>query len=177
MQVILEEERALTARALRGMQQIAGLNIYGIKDPDSPGFASKLGVIAFDIKGSMPKQVAEALALRKGIGVRYGCHCAHIIVKHILKISPFIEQLQRLIQILFPKFKFLGVVRVSLGIENSAEEVDALIHVLGKIARQPRTGTDSAFAAARNGTPSLPRTDIQQQMDNFARAAAQRVYT
>jgi hypothetical protein len=57
---------------------------------------------------------------------------------------------------------------VSLGIENSAEEVDTLIQVLGKIARQPRGGMDNPFTATQ--------TDVQQQMDDFARAAAQRVY-
>jgi hypothetical protein len=38
--------------------------------------------------------------------------------------------------------------------------------VLGKIARQP--GVDSPFASTQ--------TDIQRQMDEFARAAAHRVY-
>jgi hypothetical protein len=47
-----------------------------------------------------------------------------------------------------------------------------LSHVLGKIARQPRAG-----AAARNGAFNLPQTDVQRQMDDFARAAARRVYT
>ena len=58
---------------------------------------------------------------------------------------------------------------MSLGIENSAEDVDTLIHVLGKIARQPRAGVDNPFASTQ--------TDVQKQMDDFARAAAQRVYT
>ena len=36
LDVIQEEEQALTGRALRGLAQIPGLKIYGIKDPDSP---------------------------------------------------------------------------------------------------------------------------------------------
>jgi hypothetical protein len=33
------------------------------------------------------------------------------------------------------------------------------------------------IGAMHNGTPFLPQTDVQQQMDDFVRAAAQRVYT
>ena len=62
---------------------------------------------------------------------------------------------------LFPRLSLPGLTRVSLGIENSAEDVDTLIRVLGNIARQPRAGV---------------KDDVQQQMDDFARAAAQSVY-
>ena len=53
LDVIQEEEQALTARALRGLAQIPGLTVYGIKDPDSPRFAHKGGVIVFDLEGMM----------------------------------------------------------------------------------------------------------------------------
>jgi hypothetical protein len=52
---------------------------------------------------------------------------------------------------------------VSLGLENSAGEIDTLIQVLDQIARQPRAG--------------VGKQDVKQQMDDFTRAAAQRVYT
>jgi hypothetical protein len=58
---------------------------------------------------------------------------------------------------------------VSLGIENSAEEIDILIQVLGQIARQPRAGVGNPFASEK--------TQVEEQMDEFAQAAAQRVYT
>ncbi|MGE5263704.1 MAG: aminotransferase class V-fold PLP-dependent enzyme [Acidobacteriota bacterium] len=165
LDVIQEEERALTARALRGMAPIPGLEIYGIKDPDSPRFAHKGGVIVFGLKGTMANRVAKELS-EQGIGVRYGCHCAHLLIKRLLNISPLLERFQGVMLTLFPKLSLPGLTRVSMGIENSAEEVDTLIDALGKIARPPRAGT-----------PSLPRADIQQQMDDFASAAAQRVYT
>jgi selenocysteine lyase/cysteine desulfurase len=160
LDVIQEEEQALTARALRGLTQIPGLEIYGIKDPDSPRFAQKGGVIVFGLQDLMANQVAQELAERGGIGVRYGCHCAHMLIKHLLNIHPLLELLQGLIVSLFPQVSLPGLTRVSLGIENSEEDIDTLIHVLGKIARQPRAGTD-----------------IQQQIDNFVKVAARRVYT
>lgn len=161
LDVIQEEEQALTGRALRGLAQIPGLTIYGIKDPDSPRFARKGGVIVFDLKGIPPNRVAKELAERGGIGVRYGCHCAHLLPKHLLNIPPLLQQLQGLILTFFPRLSLPGVVRVSLGIENSAEDVDTLLRVLDSIARQPRIGVNK---------------DVQQQMDDFARAAARRIY-
>ncbi|PKP31326.1 MAG: hypothetical protein CVT99_09250 [Bacteroidetes bacterium HGW-Bacteroidetes-16] len=177
MDLIREEEQALTRKALRGMEQITGLEIYGTKNPDSPGFNHKVGVIVFNIKNKMPNHVAKQLALRGGIGVRYGCHCAHIMVKHILHITPFLEQFQRLIQTLFPKFRFLGVIRVSLGIENTEEDVDTLIQVLEQITEKPRKSTDQLVETASKGTPILSLKEVQQQVNNFINEVALKVYS
>jgi len=83
----------------------------------------------------MATVVAKELAERRGIGVRAGCHCAHLLIKHLLHIPPPLAMLQRVIVTLFPQVSLPGVARVSLGIENSAEDIDTL----GKIARQPRS--------------------------------------
>jgi selenocysteine lyase/cysteine desulfurase len=161
LDVIQEEEQALTGRALAGLAQIPGITVFGIKDPDSPRFTRKGGVIAFDLKGILPNRVAKALAEQGGIGVRYGCHCAHLLVKRLVGIPPRLAQLQGLIVTLLPQVNLPGVVRVSLGIENSEADVDTLIRMLDSIARQPRPrGKD----------------DVGQQVDDFARAAAKRVY-
>ena len=60
MDLIEEEERGLTRRTLRGLAQIPGLSVHGVKGPDSPGFAQKLGVIAFELKGMTPNRVAPS---------------------------------------------------------------------------------------------------------------------
>jgi len=161
--VVQDEEQALTAKALRGLARIPGLRIFGINNSDSRRFAQKGGVIVFRLKGIMANRVAKELAERGGIGVRSGCHCAHLLIKHLLNIPPLQELFQGLILTLFPQVALPGLTRVSLGIENSAEDVDTLIEVLGKIVRQPRTGAN--------------RHAVQQQMDDFARAVALRVYT
>ena len=161
LDVIQAEEQALTAHALRGMAQIPGLTLYGIKDPESPHFARRGGVIAFDVKGAISGRVAGELAARGGIGVRYGCHCAHLTVKRILHVPPWAEEIQRGMLTVLPKFSLPGVVRASLGIENTTEDVDALLRVLGDIARKPK-------ANAAKG--------LRPQMDDFTAATAQRVY-
>jgi len=169
LDLIQEEEKALTESALRGLAKIPGLEIYGIKDPDSPLFAQKGGVILFGLQNKMANQVARELAEQGGIGVRYGCHCAHMLIKHLLNIHPLLEQFQGLMVTLFSKVSLPGLTRVSLGIENTAEEIDTLIKVLGKIARQPQTSMDNPF--------SPPQTATQQKMNVFAQAVAQRVYS
>jgi len=165
MDVIRDEEQALTKKALNGMSQIQGLKIFGIKDTESPAFAYKLGVIVFSLENMIAYRVAKELALKGGIGVRSGCHCAHIIIKHILNVSPSLEKFQRTIQTMIPKLKFPGLVRVSFGIENCEEDVDKLIQVLGEIAL-PQKNTASL----------LPQTLVKQQMADFVQTAAKRVY-
>ncbi len=176
LDLIQQEKQALTERALRSLVQIPGLEIYGIKDPDSSRFVQKGGVIVFRLEGIMTTRVAKELAERGGIGVRYGCHCAHLLIKRLLNIHPLLELFQGLIVTLIPQVSLPGLTRVSLGIENSKEDIDTLIHVLGKIARRPRGRADKPFAPTNSGTPVLAKMDVQQQMDDFARAAAKRVY-
>jgi selenocysteine lyase/cysteine desulfurase len=161
LDLVREEEQTLTGRALRGLAQIANLSVYGIKDPDSRGFAQKGGVIVFAMKDKFSNVVAKELAEQGGIGIRNGCHCSHMLVKRLLKVSPGLERFQHLIAILFHKVNFPGVARISMGIGNSEEDIDILIQVLGKIAQ-------------KNGTPK--KTDVKKQMNEFIKAAAERVY-
>ncbi len=161
LDLIREEEQVLTRRALLGLGQIPGLRIFGIKDPDSPGFTQKGGVIAFEMKGIFANKVARELAERSGIGVRYGCHCAHLLVKHLLNVPPSLEKFQRLIAALFHGVVFPGVARISFGIGNSEEDIDKLIKTLDKIAREPRNHRQK---------------DVQKQINDFVVTAAQRVY-
>jgi len=159
--LIKDEEKALTKRALKGLNKIDGLKVYGISDPESPEFSQKGGVIVFFVKGIMSNNVSEALAIQRGIGIRSGCHCAHILVKHILGVSPGLERFQRVIFNLFNGLRPPGVARISFGIENSAEEVDIFIRVLENIA----------------GKKLLAKGTVKQQNKAFVKDAALRVYS
>jgi selenocysteine lyase/cysteine desulfurase len=172
LDLIAEEEQVLTRHALQGLAQITGLKIYGIKDPDSPGFTKKGGVIVFSMKGIMPDKLAKQLAEQRGIGVRFGCHCAHLLVKHLLKISPPLERFQGIIVRLFPRLNLPGIVRVSLGIENTKEEIDTLIQTLTIIAvKKQKKG-----ASRENEISTLTQTEVQKQMKDFAREVGRKVY-
>jgi selenocysteine lyase/cysteine desulfurase len=175
MDLICKEEQELTSHMLRGMTGIPGLKIYGVKDPDSPRFSHKIGVIVFTLEKMMSPRTATELALQSGIGIRYGCHCAHIIVKRLVKITPFLEGFQKLILTLFPKLQLPGVARVSLGLENNAEDVDNLIRALRKIAG--RNSPAGKSHSANDGTTMLSRAKVQKQISGFIHAAAIRVYS
>jgi len=160
MDLIQKEEQVLTGHALRGLAQIPGVKLFGITEQDSTKFAQKGGVIVFELKGMMADRVAKELAERAGIGVRCGCHCAHMLIKRILDIGPMLQRFQGLIVTLFPRVNLPGLVRVSFGLENSTEDIDELIRVLGGIVSHSR----------------LPRTDVKQQIADFVRIAAHKVY-
>ena len=162
MEVIREEEKILTRHTLNGLANIDGLRIYGVKDPDSPRFSQKGGVIVFTIKGLMSDKVAKELAIRGGIGVRYGCHCAHILVKHILSVPPGLERFQRIIASLFRRLRFPGVARVSLGIQTTERDIDNLIQIVGKIA-------------ARTSIPK--QKEVEEQIKEYVKASTLKVYS
>jgi selenocysteine lyase/cysteine desulfurase len=176
MEVICKEEQVLTGRILHGLSQIPGLRIFGIKDPDSPRIDQKSGVIVFTLKGIMPDRLARELALRGGIGVRYGCHCAHLLVKRLLHVGPLLERFQRLLLILFPRLSLPGIVRVSLGIENSEDDVDILIQVLGTIAGKSHTIADKPSVTTHSETTILNLTEVNLKMNEFVRDSSQRVF-
>ena len=66
---------------------------------------------------------------------------------------------------------------MSLGIENSDKDVDALIQVMERIARKPVTLTSSRSASAQKDIPIHHRVDIEQQIKEFTSASALRVFT
>jgi selenocysteine lyase/cysteine desulfurase len=135
--VIREEEQALTAQALQGLARVDGLTVYGIKDPATSGFTSKGGVIVFGFKNLMANVVARELA-ELGFGVRYGCHCAHILVKYILGVSPGLEKFQRVMLTLIPSIRLPGLTRISLGIGTTEEDVDTFVECVSRIASKHR---------------------------------------
>jgi hypothetical protein len=78
---------------------------------------------------------------------------------------------------LFPKFRFLGLVRVSLGIENSEEDIDKLIRVLGKIASPKHISTERNSVSGNKGNPIINQDEVQKQMNDFAKNIATSVYS
>ncbi len=176
LDVVRNEEQALTARALREMAKVEGLTIYGIKDPESPGFALKGGVILFSLKNLMPNRVARDLAERGGIGVRYGCHCSHLMIKRLLNVPPALERVQGIIVSLFPGIVLPGLVRVSLGIENREEDIESLISVLQKIVSRKKPGQHKQLTYLPTDLPELPEKDLRQKIKDFVIAVDLRVY-
>ena len=159
MHKIEAEEKELTRYALKELSVIPGLRIFGVQNDDTAGFENKIGVIPIIMKQMMSDKLAKVLAEHGGIGVRYGCHCAHMIVKRLLNVGPKLERFQQLVLTLFPKVQLPGLLRISLGIENTKEDIDALVSVLKEIVNGNGTGRK-----------------MKIQINEFVRSRIKRVY-
>ncbi len=136
MENIRQKEHELTALALKGLSAIKEVTVYGVRDLSSPKFADKGGVIVFDIKNRVATGIADELAQRAGIGVRAGCHCAHMTIKKLLRLSSALQKFQHLIVYIFPNLKLPGMTRVSFGIENTENDVKLLIETINDIVKK-----------------------------------------
>jgi hypothetical protein len=156
---------------------VPGLRIFGIADPDSPRVARRLGVISFGLKHVPHNLAAEELAETAGLGVRTGCHCAHILVKRLLRIHPVREALSNLGLMFAPRItkSFLpGLVRISLGLENDEADIHRLALALYRIATRRPSLVTRLLAKTRNATPFLPNTETLRRIRADAERDAQR---
>jgi selenocysteine lyase/cysteine desulfurase len=105
-QAVIEHERRLTELLISGLaeiEQVRPLRIW----TDS---TERVGIVAFTVDGSTPRQVAEYLSAEHGIGVRDGKFCAH----------PVLHRLGR----------YDGAVRASLGLGTGERDVHRLVAAL-----------------------------------------------
>jgi selenocysteine lyase/cysteine desulfurase len=146
--IIMEEERKLTQSLLTSLNNIKGVTVYGISDP---GTTEKGGIVVFILKGRMANQLAREIS-DYGIGVRYGCHCAHILIKHMLHLPVALQRFQRVLAILFSGMKFPGLLRVSIGLGNTSGDIDEFIRVLSVLASR---------------TPRGPEKELKNKIEKF----------
>jgi len=180
MDIIDNYERFLTQIALNGLKTIPQLKILGIQGKQSPNFLKRGGILSFSLKNVPHNLTAKLLAEYGGIGVRNGCFCTHILIRHILRIHPIRKIGGKLISILFPKFArnlLPGLVRVSFGIQNDEKEVKHLIYVLKKISEQKLSWVNRLLAYTYNATPFLHHHDIEKQIDIFKQESIKRVFS
>ena len=133
MGAIANHEAALTAYALEHLSTIDGLEIYGDTNPQTA--ASRLGVIPINVQGMSHFLVASILGAEWGIGVRNGCFCAHPYLLHLLGLSSEESNRVRSEILANDRHDMPGLVRVSFGMYNTAEEVDTLVQALTNITR------------------------------------------
>jgi len=110
MDAVRAHEEVLTARLLDGLSACEGVRLLG---PDSR--APRIGVVAFDVDGYHPHDIAHVLDEAVQILVRSGHHCCQPLLEHCG----------------CPE----GAVRASLYLYNTAEEVDLLAATVGELVR------------------------------------------
>ena len=108
MKNIREHEKELATYALKRLEEVEGIEVYGYKE----GGEEKAGVISFNINGAHPHDVATIFD-SEGICIRAGHHCAMPLVKSILG-EP-------------------AVARMSFYIYNTEKDVDAAISAIDKV--------------------------------------------
>jgi len=109
---IREHERGLTERILRGLQEIPGVTVYGLRDA-----RKQLATLSFNLQGMAPSDVGLRLDEEYGILCRVGLHC-----------SPSSHRTLGT----FPE----GTVRFGMGYLNRPEEVDRALQAVGELARK-----------------------------------------
>ena len=172
--LIRKEEQALTAMALQGLAKIPGIRLYGIRETASSEFDHKGSVVVFSL--GMPNVVARKLAQQGGIGVRSGCHCSHLLIKHILHVGPGLENFQGFIVRLFPRLDLPGVVRISFGLGNTKKDIETLLRILNRIAGKSGTPANRN-AGSEEHTPSMLSPEpVKQQIEGFIQAVSRKVY-
>ena len=118
-------EQRLLRRLLAELTAIPGVRVYGDLDLDR---TPRLGVISFNLVGLEHGLVAAVLNDYHNVAVRNGCFCAHPYVRELLKpelweldLDPDTDDAEALIQ------PWRGMVRASLGLYSTDEDIDALL--------------------------------------------------
>ncbi len=111
---VRSHERNLLLRLREGLSRVPGISIL---TPEAPPW--QVPVVSFNLQGWEPVEVGAILDQAFDIKVRTGLHCAAAAHRSYGT---------------YPE----GTVRVSLSYLNTAEDVDALVDAVGRIAGSPR---------------------------------------
>ena len=112
MEQIARHEHGLIEQAVAGLGAVPGLRLVGAP-------RERAGVISFVLDGSRTEDVGKALD-REGIALRAGTHCAQPILR---------------------RFGYESTVRPSFALYNTAEDVEALVAAVRRIALQAQGGS------------------------------------
>lgn len=175
-----QHERALLRYALDQLGALPGVTLYGAH-PDRPEFDHRAGVLAFAVAGVPHNRVAQILAEDWGIGVRNGCFCAHILLKQLLGFRKTLRKGMDAVVQRFPgpSHKVLpGLVRASLGLENTRADIDRLVLALSAIHAQGRRESwrNRMLAAFHLAAPRLPETPAGAALKQYCQAAVAEVF-
>jgi len=132
-QVALHEQKLLDTLLVQ-LRRIPNLIIYGSAFADQ----SRLGVVAFNIQGLHHFLAARALAGEAGISVRNGCFCAHPYVHRLLDLSP--PEIAHYANLAGQGniAAVPGMVRISIGLYNNANDIEKAVAVIAELAQDPR---------------------------------------
>ncbi|MCY6371865.1 aminotransferase class V-fold PLP-dependent enzyme [Clostridium ganghwense] len=127
MNILHEYEYNLINYAINQLKNIPDIELYYYDKKDD----NRVSLISFNIKGIHHNLLAVILSNEAGIAVRNGLFCAHPYVEKLLNLSnKDLEYYHNNHDVPLP-----GMVRISFGLYNNYNEIDLLIKMLNKIAR------------------------------------------
>lgn len=130
---ITAHQRSLTEYAAKRLSEVSGLKLY--VSPEKYMQEKRLGIFSFNLEGYHHALLSSILEHEYGIETRSGTICNHRLIRRWFNIT---DEEQRNIEREMAKGDRLatfGIVRASLGIHNTAEDIDALVEALSKISR------------------------------------------
>jgi selenocysteine lyase/cysteine desulfurase len=129
-----DHESHLASYALERLRRLPHVTIYGDDGGD------RVGVIAFNVQRVPHALVAAILGYEGGIAVRNGCFCAQSYVTQLLGFSREDQERWQRDHGLRDRSERPGMVRISLGAQNTRAEIDAAVEMLDRIIRDDYAG-------------------------------------
>lgn len=153
MDEVREHELDLVRHTLRRFQELRddhGLRLLGPTRPQSA--SSKVGVFAFVTLGLAHGECSERLDQGWGVATRNGCFCAQPLLNQLLGLGVEPEWTKA-----GPGdgVEIPGATRASLGVYNTAKDVDVLCDALGELCSQPLPAAAVAKARRRGHRRSV----------------------
>ena len=159
MDAIAAHESELLDYALSKLEDVPGLQMYGLPDPS--GETDKVGVIPFNMQDLSHFYVASVLGYEAGVGVRSGCFCAHPYVVHLLDLPPERASAWRERVREGDRTDMPGMVRVSFGCYNDRSDVDRLVEGLHRLSSGDVEGTYHVDRASGEYLPEGYREPLE----------------
>lgn len=119
---IQAHEQKLNQRLIDGLKKLPNVVIYG----DSENISDRVGVVTFNFNDTNSYLLAQELSKMGGVATRRGAFCANPYVWRLMGIpDDSLTRFENCGDMSTP-----GMIRVSFGIYNTEEEVDALLSLL-----------------------------------------------
>ncbi len=154
METIQDHEASLVAYALDRLRLVPGISIYGEAHPSR--LSDRVGVIPFNLHGVPHGLVAAILGYESGIGVRNGCFCAQPYVAHLLGVSNREPARLARTSLTSDRSERPGMVRISLAVYNTLDDIDALVEMLVRITPGRYHGAYRQVSESGDYVPVLP---------------------
>ena len=162
MEEVQEREHILTEALLKRLSSIEGVKLYG---PQADADLERAGVITLNVRDLPDGLVATYLDHGWNIAVRNGCFCAHPYVKRLLGVGKEAEE-EYLDQLDAGDWRYVpGMVRVSLGLYSTMEDLEVLALALEEISARHKD-LEAAYEHQVSGAFVRKNEDARKLLDS-----------